>query len=133
MIKEVEAIPIAEKYTKVSRAGTVRDDIKTALDRNVPKFEFVGEIYTTCDGRYAADLGTSLVNECAWGVIRKFICSRIRENSGDIDKYYASSWSDVSDMFRVYKYTEEGRSRIFMELYLDKIDAVIRRYTKCRI
>lgn len=117
MIKEVDTIPKLVRELKPSRASSVRDDVREALDNHISKFEFVGEIYTPNNGQYVGYLGRQAVLEAARPVLRGYVNR----------KFYAPDvYWDVDKIFDVYCYREkDGRERIFMEIHYDRIRSTV--------
>ena len=115
MIKEVETIPSPAKAKQVTRAGTIKEDVQTALNLRINKFEFVGDIYTTCDGRYVSGLKKGHVDDCAYYPMRCYIRNIARENGIDVDP------GDVRRFYKVYSCPTKDGDRVFMEIYFEMI------------
>lgn len=126
MIKEVDNIPKLVRELKPSRASSVRDDVREALDNHISKFEFVGEIYTPNRGQYAGYLGRQAVLEATRPVLRGYVNREINAHLNINEKMIAKIVWDVDDMFDVYCYREkDGRERVFMEIHYGRINSII--------
>lgn len=102
----------------MSRAQSVRDDVRTAIDNRIPRFEFVGKIYCPNE-THTTFLNKALVRDESFRVILKYLRS-FRKGNFDIYKN-----CNPYDVFEVYRYPEPDRDRIFMEIYFDKLDSYI--------
>lgn len=118
MIKAVEKIPIRETIKPISRAQSVRDDVREAIDNRIPRFEFVGKIYCPNE-THKTFLTKSLVRDESFRIIYLYLRS-FRKGSFNILKN-----CDPDDVFKVYRYSEPDHDRIFMEIYFDKLDSFI--------
>lgn len=128
MIKAVDEIPTVAKIEKITRAGSVREDIFNALAFHISRFAFVGEIYTTCGGRYSADLNKTVVDDIAWTCILRFIKQQIVELGYD-KKYFRFADYNINSTYKVYSYQPpDGTTRVYMEINFDAIDFIIAKY-----
>lgn len=133
MIKEVDTIPVTPKTDKITRRGTLIKDIRTALYNHIPRFEFVGDIYTTCNGRYKANLSRALVVEEGPSEIRRYINAKVR--AAGIDTTQWGYWPvGFRDTCAVHSCFGENGERVFMEIDFDEInlciDRTIKQYSK---
>ena len=116
MIKEVDVIPKMESVPKPTRVGAIRSDIRTALANRIPKFEFVGEIYTPNGGQFTGYLKRAAVVDEADKVIHRYLYQR---GIGD------AGWNFVGRVYQVYSYREGAcPERIYMEIYFDALDKI---------
>lgn len=123
MVQEIDVMPIGVREKKITRMGTVREDVYTALIKRIPRFEFIGDIYTTCGGKYVGTLKRSDVSHHAYGVVKSYVYHLAKLN----DKIGDFTYEDIEGFYDTFSCPTTDGERVFMEIYFDKIFAHINR------
>jgi hypothetical protein len=131
MIKPIVEIPKNQKEKWESYREKIRADIQEAIDRNINRFEFVGDY----NFKTLAQMASEEARNIAWKIVRKWS----NDNPQYKERYkfwIPGSWQVNKDLQLIkvssVKGEKPGERRVFCEIKQD-MDSIIRAYAERQI
>lgn len=128
MIKPIVEIPKNQKEKWESYREKIRDDIQEAIDRNINRFEFVGDY----NFKTLAQMASEEARSVAWKIVRKWS----NDNPQYKERYkfwIPGSWQLNKDLQLIKVSSVKGETpekrRVFCEIKPD-MESIIRAYAE---